>query len=106
MNAAVVHSFDAPPRYSSFPEPAAADGELIVDVIAAGVHPIAKAIATGPITSARRRCPSSLVWMALDERRMVHESILEAHELHSALFLNAASPHVGCAFRCPRTSTR
>ena len=47
MNAAVVYAFDAPPRYTSFAEPVAADGEVVVDVIAAGLHPIVKALASG-----------------------------------------------------------
>ena len=47
MNAAVVHAFDAPPRYTSFAEPIAGEGELLVDVIAAGFHPIVKALASG-----------------------------------------------------------
>ena len=47
MNAAVVHAFDAPPRYTSFAEPVAADGEIVVDVIATGLHPIVKALANG-----------------------------------------------------------
>ncbi|MBV8073180.1 MAG: zinc-binding alcohol dehydrogenase family protein [Acidobacteriaceae bacterium] len=47
MNAAVVHAFDAPPRYTSFAEPVPADGEFIVTLIAAGLHPIVKALATG-----------------------------------------------------------
>ena len=47
MNAAVVTAFDAPPRYGSFAEPVAAEGEKIVNVTAAGVHPIVKALARG-----------------------------------------------------------
>jgi NADPH2:quinone reductase len=47
MNAAVVHSYDAPPRYTSFPDPVATEGELVVDVVAAGLHPIVKALANG-----------------------------------------------------------
>jgi NADPH2:quinone reductase len=47
MNAAVVHSFDAPPRYTTFAEPVAAEGERIVRVTAAGLHPIVKALAKG-----------------------------------------------------------
>jgi NADPH2:quinone reductase len=47
MNAAVVHAFDAPPRYTSFAEPVAAEDEVVVDVIAAGLHPIVKALARG-----------------------------------------------------------
>jgi NADPH2:quinone reductase len=47
MNAAVVRDFDAPPRYASFEEPVAAEGELLVKVSAAGLHPIVKALANG-----------------------------------------------------------
>jgi len=47
MNAAVVHAFDAPPRYTSFADPVAEAGEKIVNVVAAGLHPIVKALANG-----------------------------------------------------------
>jgi len=47
MNAAVVYSFDSPPRYTTFAEPTAAEGETIVKVNAAGLHPIVKALANG-----------------------------------------------------------
>jgi NADPH:quinone reductase-like Zn-dependent oxidoreductase len=47
MNAAVVHAFDAPPRYESFAEPVAGDDESVVEVLAAGLHPIVKALANG-----------------------------------------------------------
>lgn len=47
MNAAVVHAFDAPPRYASFAEPVPGEGEVIVNVSAAGLHPIVKLLASG-----------------------------------------------------------
>ena len=47
MNAAVVQSYDAPPRYATFAEPAPAEGERLVTVTAAGLHPIVKALAKG-----------------------------------------------------------
>jgi len=47
MHAAVVRSFDAPPRYSTFADPVAAEGESLVTVTAAGLHPIVKALANG-----------------------------------------------------------
>ena len=47
MNAAVVHSFDAPPRYATFQDPVANEGEVLLDVIAAGLHPVVKALASG-----------------------------------------------------------
>jgi NADPH:quinone reductase-like Zn-dependent oxidoreductase len=40
MKAAVVTSFGAPPRFADFPAPVAAgEHELVVDVLAAGLHP-------------------------------------------------------------------
>lgn len=47
MNAAVVESFGKPPRYGAFSEPIAGDGEEIVTVTAAGLHPIVKSLASG-----------------------------------------------------------
>jgi NADPH:quinone reductase-like Zn-dependent oxidoreductase len=47
MNAAVVSSFSAPPRYDTFADPQPAEGELIVNVTAAGLHPIVRALAKG-----------------------------------------------------------
>jgi len=47
MHAAVVHAFDAPPRYTTFADPIAAEGEKLVSVSAAGLHPIVKALAKG-----------------------------------------------------------
>jgi NADPH2:quinone reductase len=47
MNAAVVQSFNDPPSYTTFKEPVAAEGEKLVSVSAAGLHPIVKALAKG-----------------------------------------------------------
>lgn len=47
MNAAVVHTFDAPPRYTTFNNPMAGDGEVLVKVTAAGLHQIVKSLANG-----------------------------------------------------------
>ncbi len=47
MNAAVVTSFDAPPRFGAFEDPVAGEGELLVNVTAAGLHPIVKSLANG-----------------------------------------------------------
>lgn len=47
MNAAVVHAFDAPPRYTSFADPVPREGEMLVTVTAAGLHPIVKSLANG-----------------------------------------------------------
>jgi NADPH:quinone reductase-like Zn-dependent oxidoreductase len=47
MNAAVVSAFDRPPRYTTFDDPVAGEGEKLVSVSAAGLHPIVKALAKG-----------------------------------------------------------
>src|SRR5580693_3203787 len=47
MKAAVVQSFSAPPRYADFADPVPVDGEVLVNVTAAGLHPIVKALANG-----------------------------------------------------------
>ncbi len=47
MRAAVVHSFDHPPRYGSFAEPAAGTDEAVVQVSAAALSPLVKAQAGG-----------------------------------------------------------
>lgn len=47
MNAAVIDAFDRPPRYDSFSDPVAAEGEKLIVVTAAGLHPVVKALASG-----------------------------------------------------------
>jgi NADPH:quinone reductase-like Zn-dependent oxidoreductase len=48
MHAAVVHSFDNPPRYESVETPqASGEHELVVDVLAAGLHPRVRSSADG-----------------------------------------------------------
>jgi NADPH:quinone reductase-like Zn-dependent oxidoreductase len=47
MKAAIVDSFAKPPRYGSFDDPVAEAGEVLVQVEAAGLHPIVKALANG-----------------------------------------------------------
>ncbi|WP_022880675.1 quinone oxidoreductase family protein [Gryllotalpicola ginsengisoli] len=47
MKAAVVTSFDTPPRYADFADPVPAEGELVLDVVAAGLHPRVRSQADG-----------------------------------------------------------
>ena len=47
MNAAVAQAFARPPRYTTFAGPIASEGEKLVSVSAAGLHPIVKALASG-----------------------------------------------------------
>ena len=58
MNAAVVTSFDEPPHYQPFevPQPAG-DGEILVDVLAVGLHPRVRTGAAGAHYTSRRTLP-------------------------------------------------
>lgn len=47
MNAALVESFQSPPRYAEFEDPTPQPGESAIRVLAAGLHPIVKALAKG-----------------------------------------------------------
>jgi NADPH:quinone reductase-like Zn-dependent oxidoreductase len=48
MRAAVVTDFTKPPVYQDFPQPAATtDSDVVVDVIAAGLHPLVRSRAAG-----------------------------------------------------------
>lgn len=86
MNAAVVHAFDAPPHYTTFADPVAGDGEKIVKVTAAGLHPIVKALATGLTTAAPENCRSFLESMGRGGWRTARECISAAREAVGNLF--------------------
>jgi NADPH:quinone reductase-like Zn-dependent oxidoreductase len=58
MNAAVIYAFDRPPRYSPFEEPVAGDGELIVNVRAAGLHQVVKSRASGKHYTSSHQLPA------------------------------------------------
>jgi NADPH:quinone reductase-like Zn-dependent oxidoreductase len=48
MKAAVVRSFDRPPRYEDYPDPVAQQpGEVVAEVVAAGLHPRVRSQAGG-----------------------------------------------------------
>jgi len=47
LRAAVVVDPNQPPKYQWFPDPVLEDGEVLVKVRAAGLHPIVKALASG-----------------------------------------------------------
>src|SRR6202035_4788812 len=47
MNAAVVMSFQEPPHYRPFEAPAPSPGEVLADVLAAGLHPRVRTGAAG-----------------------------------------------------------
>lgn len=47
MRAALVRDSQSAPQYTDFPDPTPADGEVMVNVTAAGLHPIVRALASG-----------------------------------------------------------
>src|ERR1700739_2212058 len=47
MKAAIVEAFDRSPRYAEFADPVPAEGEVLVKVSAAGLHPIVRVLANG-----------------------------------------------------------
>ncbi|MBZ5592162.1 MAG: zinc-binding alcohol dehydrogenase family protein [Acidobacteriia bacterium] len=57
MNAAVLHALGKPPRFESFPEPSAGEGEVIVNVRAAALKPVDKAMARGEHYASFRELP-------------------------------------------------
>ncbi|ODU04766.1 MAG: quinone oxidoreductase [Pseudonocardia sp. SCN 72-86] len=57
MHAAVVRSFDRPPRYEEFPTPAPGAGLLLGDVLAVGLHPRVRSGADGSHYTSDGRLP-------------------------------------------------
>ncbi len=57
MHAAVVHSFDRPPRYGEVAAPRPADGQVLVDMLAAGLHPRVRSGANGTHYTSDGRLP-------------------------------------------------
>ena len=47
MKAAVIHTFGETPHFEEFAEPVLDEGEVLVQVLAAGLHPIVKTLAAG-----------------------------------------------------------
>lgn len=57
MNAAVLHALGKTPRYEQFPDPAAGEGEVIVDVAAASLKPIDRQLALGSHYASPKNLP-------------------------------------------------
>ena len=57
MHAAVVNVLGEAPKYQSCPEPEAGEGEVLVNVRAAGLHPVVKALASGSHYAASGEVP-------------------------------------------------
>jgi len=57
MNAAVLHTFGAAPRFEPFADPIPLDGEVLVQVRAASLKPVDKQLAGGVHFASRRELP-------------------------------------------------
>ena len=57
MKAAVIQVLGQAPKYQEFVEPVAGENEILIQVHAAGLHPIVKAIASGAHYSADGQVP-------------------------------------------------
>src|SRR5271168_4678837 len=95
MHAAVVTTFDAAPRYQEFPVPVPSGGdEMLVDVLAAGLHPRVRSQANGShytstdelplipgIDGVGRRSDGSLVYFILPDTvygAMAEHTVIDA----------------------------
>jgi len=58
MMAAVVNVLGQPPQYQQFPDPIPVEGEVMVQVRAAGLHPVVKARASGAHYSSEGEVPA------------------------------------------------
>jgi len=47
MRAAIVHEADASPKYGDFPEPTVREGYQLVELVASGLHPVVRSMASG-----------------------------------------------------------
>jgi len=47
MKAAIVTASDATPEYGEFSEPQVGDGYELVELVAAGLHPVVRSLAAG-----------------------------------------------------------
>jgi len=57
VSAALVESFDESPRYRAIPSPAAGPGQEVAELLAAGIHPVTRAVASGRHYSSSRALP-------------------------------------------------
>jgi NADPH:quinone reductase-like Zn-dependent oxidoreductase len=58
MKAAVLHGLGQAPRYEEFPDPIAAEGEVLVEVLAAALKPVDKQMASGAHYASPKKLPS------------------------------------------------
>jgi NADPH:quinone reductase-like Zn-dependent oxidoreductase len=57
VKAAVVDSLEEGPRFADFDDPVAAEGETLIEVTAAGLHPLVRVLATGQHYASQNSLP-------------------------------------------------
>ena len=80
MKAAVVSAFDEPPHYEDFPDPVAAHGEeLVVEVVAAALHPRVRSQANGSHYSSTGALPlvPGIDAVVRDSKGQLHYTLLD-----------------------------
>ena len=71
MKAAVIDSLEVGPRFADFAEPAVDGGETLVEVTAAGPHPIVRMLASGEHCGSQGMLPMIPVIAGTGRRRIV-----------------------------------
>jgi NADPH:quinone reductase-like Zn-dependent oxidoreductase len=109
-NAAVVHDFASPPRYESWNLPVPREGETVVEVLAAGLHPRVRSGASGEhytstgrlplvpgIDGVGRRSDGSLLYFAVDDEQAGSFALRAVVDLRRTVALRGGSDVVGVA---------
>ena len=105
MQAAVINVLGQPPSYKQFPDPVAGEGEALIQVRAAGLHPIVKALASGSHYIGSSELPMvpgvDGVGLLEDGSRTYFGFARKPWGTMS----ERTGPRGPCAFRCPTGST-
>ena len=104
MKAAVIDSLERGPRFADFAEPVVADGETLVEVTAAGLHPIVRMLASGEHYGSQGTLPMipgiDGTGRSPDGTRVISVGSAPL----TAPWPSAPRPHSSC--RCPTAWTR
>ena len=104
MKAAVIDSPERGPRFADFAEPVVADGETLIEVTAAGLHPIVRMLASGEHYGSHGTLPMIPGITARAAPRTAPAFISVASAPLTAPWPSAPRPRSSC--RCPTVWTR
>ncbi|NSC21624.1 zinc-binding alcohol dehydrogenase family protein [Streptomyces albus subsp. chlorinus] len=94
IKAALVESFDQPPRFRSLPSPEAGPGQEVVDVLAVGVHPATRGIAAGKHYTSPKTLPAPAGADAVVRRpdgRLAYVMVMGAGTLAERIVIDPAA---------------